>query len=91
MFFGAGEKVVRKHGLEEGGEIGFAAEGASTMGFAGPPLLVVVLLMEPKSRRFELLQLEFDSGRATVADVLAIKRDFVQKVDARCAPVGELP
>lgn len=71
MFFGAGEKVVRKHGLEEGGEIGFAAEGPSTMGFAGPPLLVVVLLMEPKSRRFELLQLEFDSGRATVADVLS--------------------
>ena len=34
-------------------------------------LKVVLLLMDPKSRRFELLQLEFDSLKALVADVLA--------------------
>ena len=34
-------------------------------------LKVVLLLMDPKTRRFELLQLEFDSVKATVADVLA--------------------
>ncbi|GKY91135.1 hypothetical protein MPSEU_000086300 [Mayamaea pseudoterrestris] len=34
-------------------------------------LKVVLLLMDPKSRRFELLQLEFDSLKALVSDVLA--------------------
>lgn len=34
-------------------------------------LKVVLLLMDPDSRRFELLQLEFDSLKALVSDVLA--------------------
>ena len=34
-------------------------------------LKLVLLLMDPETRRFELLQLEFDSNKATVADVLA--------------------
>jgi hypothetical protein len=34
-------------------------------------LKVVLLLMDPKSRRFELLQLEFDSLKALVSDVMA--------------------
>jgi hypothetical protein len=34
-------------------------------------LKVVLLLMDPKTRRFELLQLEFDSLKALVSDVLA--------------------
>jgi hypothetical protein len=34
-------------------------------------LKVVLLLMDPSSRRFELLQLEFDSLKALVSDVLA--------------------
>lgn len=40
-------------------------------GNKGYLLKVVLLLMDAKSRRFELLQLEFDSIKATVADVLA--------------------
>merc|ERR1711957_1110792 len=34
------------------------------------PIAIVVLLMDPESRRFELLQLEFDTTKATVADIL---------------------
>ena len=34
-------------------------------------LKVVLLLMDPETRRFELLQLEFDSLKALVSDVLA--------------------
>jgi len=34
-------------------------------------LKVVLLLMDPETRRFELLQLEFDSHKALVSDVLA--------------------
>jgi hypothetical protein len=34
-------------------------------------LKVVLLLMDPDTRRFELLQLEFDSAKALVSDVLA--------------------
>jgi len=33
-------------------------------------LKVVLLLMDPETRRFELLQLEFDSDKALVSDVL---------------------
>ena len=36
-----------------------------------PALQVVLLLMDPKTRRFELLQLEFDSNKALVSDVIA--------------------
>lgn len=34
-------------------------------------LQVILLLMDPKTRRFELLQLEFDSNKAVVRDVLS--------------------
>ena len=33
------------------------------------PLQIFVLLMDPTSRRFELLQLEFDANKATVGDI----------------------
>ena len=36
-----------------------------------PALQVILLLMDPKTRRFELLQLEFDSNKALVSDVIA--------------------
>jgi len=36
-----------------------------------PSLQLVLLLMDPSTRRFELLQLEFDSVRARVVDILA--------------------
>ena len=36
-----------------------------------PTLQLVLLLMDPKTRRFELLQLEFDSDKARVSDILA--------------------
>lgn len=47
-------------------------------------LKVVLLLMDAKSRRFELLQLEFDSVKASVSDVLAqipiaVTEDCLQK------------
>lgn len=38
---------------------------------SGPSIQVVLLLMDSKTRRFELLQLEFDSTKALVSDVLA--------------------
>lgn len=41
----------------------------STLGMGA--LQVILLLMDPKTRRFELLQLEFDSQNAVVRDVLA--------------------
>eukprot|EP00985_Skeletonema_marinoi_P032493 scaffold39154_cov202-Skeletonema_marinoi.AAC.2 len=37
---------------------------------AAKPIQVVLLLMDPNSRRFELLQLEFDSNKALVSDVV---------------------
>jgi hypothetical protein len=37
---------------------------------AAKPIQVVLLLMDPNSRRFELLQLEFDSAKALVSDVV---------------------
>jgi hypothetical protein len=36
-----------------------------------PSLEVILLLMDPSTRRFELLQLEFDSDKARVSDILA--------------------
>lgn len=36
---------------------------------AAKPLQIFVLLMDPTSRRFELLQLEFDANKATVGDI----------------------
>ena len=37
---------------------------------AAKPIQVVLLLMDPNSRRFELLQLEFDSTKALVSDIV---------------------
>jgi len=34
------------------------------------PIGVVLLMMDPTTRRFELLQLEFDTAKATVSDIL---------------------
>lgn len=48
--------------------------GSIPVGSPEKPLLmlkVVLLLMDPTTRRFELLQLEFDSMKALVSDVLA--------------------
>lgn len=45
-----------------------AAVAASAM--PEPALELVVLILDPVSRRFELLQLEFDSWRAKVSDLL---------------------
>ena len=36
-----------------------------------PSLQLVLLLMDPTSRRFELLQLEFDSDKAKVSDIIS--------------------
>lgn len=47
------------------------AEAASSLKKKAFMLKVVLLLMDPKTRRFELLQLEFDSAKALVSDVLA--------------------
>lgn len=49
----------------------FFAGAAAANNNAKPYLLkVVLLLMDPNTRRFELLQLEFDSNKALVNDVL---------------------
>lgn len=37
----------------------------------GDPIHVILLLMDPQTRRFELLQLEFDSSTAKVSDIFA--------------------
>lgn len=47
-----------------------AAEGFLSGGNKTYMLKVVLLLMDPETRRFELLQLEFDSDKALVSDVL---------------------
>jgi len=36
----------------------------------GEPIHIILLLMDPQTRRFELLQLEFDTNKACVADIL---------------------
>lgn len=46
-----------------------SASSAITSSLA-KPIQVVLLLMDPSSRRFELLQLEFDSNKAMVSDVI---------------------
>ena len=43
---------------------------AASPAMAPKPIQVVLLLMDPNSRRFELLQLEFDSNKALVSDVV---------------------
>ena len=69
------------HGTPNSRSAGVPAPGtpgaASARGGSGGPdasynaLQVILLLMDPDTRRFELLQLEFDSNKAVVADVLA--------------------
>jgi hypothetical protein len=65
-----------------------------------PSLQVVLLLMDPSSRRFELLQLEFDSEKAKVSDIMAqipisVTEDVIRKqkyqgvVDARATHMGK--
>ena len=44
--------------------------GGPSSAIPAKPIQVVLLLMDPSSRRFELLQLEFDSNKALVSDVL---------------------
>lgn len=49
-----------------------------------PSLQLVLLLMDPSSRRFELLQLEFDSEKAKISDVMAqipisVTEDVIRK------------
>lgn len=45
-----------------------------------PPIQIVLLLMDPVSRRFELLQLEFNSSKALVSDILLqIERSATEK------------
>jgi hypothetical protein len=43
----------------------------SSPGVTVSSLQLVLLLVDPSTRRFELLQLEFDSQRARVADIIA--------------------
>lgn len=49
---------------------GPSSSSASSGSAPAVPIQVVLLLMDPSSRRFELLQLEFDSNKAMVSDVL---------------------
>lgn len=60
------------------------AEGFLSGGNKSYMLKVVLLLMDPETRRFELLQLEFDSDKALVSDVLtqipvAVTEDVLKK------------
>ena len=50
--------------------VGSPGRGAAANKPVGKPIQVVLLLMDPNSRKFELLQLEFDSEKAKVSDVL---------------------
>jgi len=49
------------------------SQGASLMDSvkepAGDPIHIILLLMDPNTRRFELLQLEFDSSTSKVSDI----------------------
>ncbi|KAL7494188.1 hypothetical protein ACHAWT_006267 [Skeletonema menzelii] len=53
-----------------GGSNNKAVKPAASPATAPKPIQVVLLLMDPNSRRFELLQLEFDSNKALVSDVV---------------------
>lgn len=48
----------------------FSEKPTPPVASAAKPIQVVLLLMDPNSRRFELLQLEFDSNTALVSDVV---------------------
>jgi len=54
------------------------------------PLQVILLIMDPSTRRFELLQLEFDSEKAKVSDIFAqiptaATEDILKKAKYRAA------
>lgn len=51
--------------------LGSEGGALETMRSVSHALQVILLLMDPKTRRFELLQLEFDSNKAVVRDVLS--------------------
>jgi len=54
-----------------------------------PPIQIILLLMDPASRRFELLQLEFDSTKALVSDILLqIELSATEKTLREMAYVG---
>ena len=57
--------IVRK---DSASSTTFIAPAAAT---TPKPIQIVLLLIDPTSRRFELLQLEFDANRAMVNDVLS--------------------
>lgn len=50
--------------------VGAPGRGGAASKPVEKPIQVVLLLMDPSSRKFELLQLEFDSEKAKVSDVL---------------------
>ena len=60
---------ARKESRGSGSNNG-AVSVAAAESTAAKPIQVVLLLMDPSSRRFELLQLEFDSNKAMVSDVI---------------------
>jgi len=48
-----------------------ALDSAAVTTIVGDPIHVVVLVLDPNTRRFEILQLEFDSAAAKVSDIFA--------------------
>lgn len=69
------QNFVNNSGSASGGGESKGEDGKKPTAAQQPPqayiLKVVLLLMDPETRRFELLQLEFDSHKALVSDVLA--------------------
>jgi len=55
--------TTQSNSFDNNGNSGFVNSPAK-------PIQVILLLMDPNTRRFELLQLEFDSQKALVSDVL---------------------
>jgi hypothetical protein len=58
--------------------------GSGSAGIGEPLIQVVLLLIDPATRRFELLQLEFDSEKAKVSDTLtqvpkSVTEDAIRK------------
>uniref|UniRef100_A0A7S4NFY1 Uncharacterized protein n=1 Tax=Odontella aurita TaxID=265563 RepID=A0A7S4NFY1_9STRA len=72
------EKDAAKKAEEEAASAAAGPSPSATAASVAPPasispgsaIQIILLLMDPSSRRFELLQLEFDSTRALVSDVL---------------------
>jgi hypothetical protein len=53
-----------------GSTVGSSVMSSSAKTPVGEPVQVIVLLMDPQTRRFELLQLEFNSATVKVSDVI---------------------